>query len=342
MSLRSKVWLLGASGLVLCQAGASLILPRTFVLTAFSDITQCLLLISGTLALLLNVVSSRGRVRLFWGLITLGVAFWLSYQLLWTYFEVWLRTDVLNPFGGDVVLFLHLVPMIAALALQPQADHDERSVRLGSLDFALLLIWWLYLYLYTVIPWQYVYSNETTYEHNLNAIYLTEKIVFLVSLGTLLWRSKDSWRKIYLHWFGASLTYALSSYVANWGIEHKVYYSGSLYDVPLATSMAWVTAIGVIAFTTAPKQEAGFRSNGHGVWVARLGMIAIFSLPLFAAISVFDDDAPPRIRAFRLMLTLGAMMVMGALVFLKQHLLDRELLRLLRTSQQSFDDLQKL
>src|SRR5438067_1049800 len=183
MSLRSKVWLLAASVLVLSQAGASLVLPRTFILTAFSDITQCLLLISGTLALLINVSSSRGRARLFWALMTLGVAFWLSYQLLWTYFEVFLRTDVPNPFGGDVVLFLHLVPMIAALALQPQAEQDERSVRLGSLDFALLLIWWLYLYLYTVIPWQYVYSNETTYEHNLNAIYLTEKIVLLAGLA---------------------------------------------------------------------------------------------------------------------------------------------------------------
>src|SRR5438874_8579638 len=224
MSLRSKVWLLAASVLVLSQAGASLVLPRTFILTAFSDITQCLLLISGTLALLINVSSSRGRARLFWALMTLGVAFWLSYQLLWTYFEVILRRDVPNPFVGDVVLFLHIVPMMAALALQPHVEQDDRTARLGSLDFALLLICWLYLYLFAVIPWQYSHTNETTYEHALNVLYLTEKMVFLAGLAVVWTRSKGAWRTVYANWFGASLVYALSSYVANWGIERHTYY----------------------------------------------------------------------------------------------------------------------
>jgi two-component system NtrC family sensor kinase len=41
-------------------------------------------------------------------------------------------------------------------------------------------------------------------------------------------------------------------------------------------------------------------------------------------------------------LTLGAVLLMGALVFLKQHFLDIELIRLLRSSRQSFQDLQLL
>ncbi|PYX38092.1 MAG: hypothetical protein DMG75_04895 [Acidobacteria bacterium] len=83
---------------------------------------------------------------------TLGLGFWFSYQLLWTYFEVVLRQDVPEAFAGDLVLFLHIVPMIAALALQPHAKQDDRTSRLGTLDFALLLIWWLYLYFFAVIP----------------------------------------------------------------------------------------------------------------------------------------------------------------------------------------------
>jgi len=39
------------------------------------------------------VLRSRGRIRLFWSLITLGV-FVAVYQLLWTYYEVVLRRDV--------------------------------------------------------------------------------------------------------------------------------------------------------------------------------------------------------------------------------------------------------
>jgi signal transduction histidine kinase len=342
MSTRSRVWIFGACALAFAQTIASLCLPQNFTLTAVSDIVQCLLLFWGTVALLPNILANRGRTRLFWALMTLGVGLWLLYQMLWTYFEVLMRQDVPNPFVGDVVLFLHIVPMMGALALQPHAEQDERTTRLGSLDFALLLMWWLYLYLYSVIPWQYVHNNETVYEHSLNVLYLTEKLVFLGGLALLWLRGRGSWRTIYAHWFGASLTYALSSYVANWAIERNVYYSGSLYDVPLVVSMAWVTGVGLLAFHSSPDQQPARKSGGHGVWVARLSMIAIFSLPLFAAWSMFDLSTPPRVRNFRLVLTLGAMLVMGVMVFLKQHLLDRELLQLLHCSQNSFEDLRRL
>src|SRR5207245_6286093 len=91
-----------------------------------------------------------------------------------------------------------------------------------------------------------------------------------------------------------------------------------------------------------PKQQSTRHSGGHGVCVARLCMITIFSLPLFAAWSVFDTATPPVVRTFRVVVTLGSMMVMGAMVFLKQHLLDRELLGLLRASQESFENLRRL
>ena len=342
LSRRSQLWILAAAGLVCAQAAASLILRRGFALIALTDLTQLTLLLSGMLALLPNVLATRGRTRLFWGLMTLGVAFWLSYQALWSCFEVFLRRDVPNPFAGDVVLFLHLVPMTAALAMQPHTQQNDRAARPGSLDFAMLLVWWLYLYLFTVIPWQYVYRNETLYEHNLNSLYLTEKVVFLGGLVMLWYRSKGPWRMIYANWFVASLIYSLSSYLANWAIERKVYFSGSIYDVPLAASMAWITAIGLLALHSSPKQQPSSDSASHGVWVTRLGMMAIFSLPSFVAWSVFDVGTPQPVRMFRLVLTLGSMLVMATLVFLKQHFLDRELLRLLDASQESCENLKRV
>jgi len=342
MSWRAKIWLTAACGLVLAQAAGSLLLPQKFALTALSDIIQFLLLLSGTLALFPNVLCSHGRTRLFWGLMSCGVVFWLLYQSLWTYFEVVLRLDVPNPFVGDIVLFLHLVPMMAALALQPHFEHDERTARLGSLDFALLLVWWLYLYLFAVIPWQYVQSNEVIYEHNLNVLYMTEKIVFLGALALGWWRSHASWKFVYAQWFGASVTYALSSYVANWAIERNAYYSGSLYDVPLVVSIAWITGIGLLTRGRSQKQWPDPQAGAYGVSVARVGMVAVCSMPLLAVWSVLASSAPPRIRSFRLVLTLGSMLGMGAMVFLRQHLLDLELVGLLRSSQESFESLQRL
>ncbi len=342
MSRPSKLWISAAAFLVCAQAVASLFLHPSFTLIALSDIVQLVLLFSGAISLLPTVLATRGRIRAFWALMMLGMAFWFSYQALWTYFEVALRTDVPNPFSGDVVVFLHLVPMTAALALQPHVQQDDRTTRLGTLDFALLLIWWLYLYLFAVIPWQYVQAFEPSYDHNLNILYLTEKMVFLAGVGVLWYRSQGSWRFIYANWFGAGLTYSLSSYIANWAIERKMYYSGSLYDVPLAASMAWVTVIGILALHSSPAQQPARASRGHGVWVARLGMVAIFSLPLFAGWCLFDPGISQPVRTFRLVLTLTGMLVMGILVFCKQHLLDRELLRLLNASQESFDNLRRV
>ena len=342
MSRRSKLWIFTVSGLLCAQAAVSLVLPQGFVLIALSDLTQLLLLLSGTMALLLAARASHGRARMFWAMMMLGVAFWSAYQSLWCYFELFLRKDVPNPFGGDVVLFLHLVPMTAALATQPHVEQDHRTTRLGSLDFAMLLIWWLYLYVVTVIPWQYVYRDETLYGHNLNILYLIEKIVFLGGLAVLWSRSGHSWKTVYASWFGCTLTYSLSSYLANWAIERKVYFSGSVYDVPLAASMAWVTWIGLGAIDSSPEQKPAGNSNGHGVWVARLGMVTVSSLPVFAGWSVFDASSPQPVRMFRLFVTLASMLALGTMVFFKQHLLDRELLSLLQASQRSFDDLRRV
>ena len=71
-------------------------------------------------------------------------------------------------------------------------------------------------------------------------------------------------------------------------------------------------------------------------------MIAVFSLPLFAAWSMSDSALPTRIRVFRLALTLAAAFFLGLLVFLRQHLLDRELFRLLDQSRESFANLNRL
>jgi signal transduction histidine kinase len=338
----SKCWTAVVAACLATLVLAALLLPQSFGLTALSDVIQCILLFSGAVSLMPHVVRSRGRLRLFWTLITTGITFWFSYQLIWTYFEVWLRTDVPDLCAGDMILFLHIVPLMAALALRPHAPQDEYAARLRRLDFALLMIWWGYLYLLIVIPWQYVVADVAPYNDNLNTLYLIEKLAFL---GTLFmsWRgSRGGWRTFYASLFGASLTYAASSHIANWAISHHVYYSGSLYDIPLAVSMAWITVIGL--WTRERKPQAGVRSTStaHGVWLARLGMIAAFSLPLFAAWALLDSAVPARIRSFRVVLTLAAAFLMGVMVFVRQRLLDRELLRLLTHSRESIANLKRL
>jgi signal transduction histidine kinase len=329
--------------LVIFQAAGSLALAgHRFALAALSDVLQCLLLSCAVLPYFLAAFKATGRVRVFWWLMALGLSAWLSYGFLWMYFEVVLRRDVPSLFIGDAILFLHFVPMMAALALQPNLNQDDRELRLGSLDFAFLLLGWVFLYIYSVIPWQYVFENPTAYDHNFNIAYLFEKAAFLGAVLLLWARSSGAWKTMFAHWFGAGLLYSFSSYVANWAISHHRYYSGSLYDLPLVTSMAWMSVPALLALNLPSQQAETGKMLPRGVWTARLGMVTVFSLPVFAWFSLFNHSIPSQVRTFRLALTLAAMLLMGALVFLKQHYLDIELMHLLRASRKSFQDLQLL
>lgn len=342
MSKSSKLWLAAVAGLLAAFVFAALVLARSFPLTALSDIVQSLLLLSGVAAFIPLVLRSHGRMRLFWSLIALGISFWFIYQLLWTYYEVILRTDMPDLFAGDIIIFLHIVPLMAALALRPHVPRDEYAARVGRLDFALLLLWWIYLYVLIVIPWQYVVADVAAYNRHLNAVYVSEEIAFLVSLCACWITSTGAWRSLYAGLFGMSFCYAASSTAANWAIGRKVYYTGSLYDIPLVIAMAWLTWIGLRTKAEKPASTDREVSTLYGVWVARCSMIAVFSLPLFAAWALSDNDVPSRIRIFRLALTLVAAFFMGVMIFLRQHLLDRELIYLLDHSRESFDNLKRL
>lgn len=342
MSKRSKIWLAVIAGWLAAFVLAALFSPRSFRLTAFSDIVQSVLLISGAAAFVPLALRAKGRSRLFWWLITFGISLWLIYQLLWTVYEVFLRTDVPDLFAGDIILFLHIVPLMAALAVRPHVPRDEYSARVGRLDFALLLVWWFYLYVLLVIPWQYVVQDVAAYNHHLNAVYISEEIAFLLSLFACWITSKGIWRSLYAGLFGMSICYASSSTVANWAIGRHLYYSGSLYDIPMVASMAWLTWIGLRTQADTPAADTREVSTIYGVWVARCSMIAVFSLPLFAAWALSDNVVPTRVRVFRLALTLVAAFFMGVMIFIRQHLLDRELIHLLDHSRKSFDSLNRL
>ena len=341
LETRSR-WTIGVGALVCAHILLSLLVPRGFALTAFGDILQNSVLFCATIAVLANVRQASPKARWFWALMGLGLGMWLVSQLMWTYVEVYLRHEAPNPFVGDVVLFLHIVPMMAAVALQPHVQQEERTLRAGTLDFALLLTWWLFLYLFCVIPWQYIHPIESVYGRSFDLLYVSEELVLAAGLVLVWRRSQGIWRSIYFHLFVATLLYCVASLVASEAIDLHLYHTGSLFDVPLVASMAWFVRIGFLTRerpNISAVQETPARS--HGIWKARLAMVAVFVTPLMVAWAQFDN-VPQSVRTFRLLLTVAVMIVMGALVFLKQHLLDRELLNLLRLSRQNLEEVSRL
>ena len=325
---------------VCAHALLSLLVARGFALTAFGDILQNLILLCATIVFLANARTAAPKARLFWALMGLGLGMWLVSQMMWTYVEVIVRHEAPNPFVGDVILFLHIVPMTAAVAMQPHVQRDERTLRAGTLDFALLLTWWMFLYLFVVIPWQYVHPLESVYGRSFDLLYVSEELVLVAALILVRRRSRGMWRKIYGQLFAAALLYCVASLVASEAIDLHLYYTGSLFDVPLVASMAWFVRIGFLTReASAPTAEEEAPAQGHGIWKARLAMLAVFVTPLMVAWAQFAGDVPQAVRTYRLLLVIAVMIVMGALVLLKQHLLDQELLSLLGLTRHNLDEM---
>jgi len=344
LAARTKVWISLLVGLVLAQIAVSLLMPRGDALMVASDLIQIGLLLVATATFLPNTVRSRCptlHIWLFWILMSLGMLFWLIYQGMWNYFEVLKRQDVPDPFLGDIVLFLHLVPMIAALAVLPHLHEDERDERVRMLDFTLLLTWWIFIYVYSVIPWQTVQVDEPAYNANLNLAYLIEKLLLLAALAVLAYTAKGGWRQLYGQLLGASALYASSSYVATWAIGHKLYYSGSIYDIPLILSIAWMGAVPLLARRFDLSDSRPSRPV-LGVWITRLSMLALFSLLWAALHAELDPKLPNAVKEFRITVSLLTMVVMGVVVFWRQRLLRDELSLFLEKSRRSFDDLKAL
>ncbi len=341
---RTKILVYLLVTLVLAQVAVALVMSRGTALTIANDLIQGSLLIVATASFLPNISRSRSpslHTRLFWILMGVGMFFWLTYQGMWNYFEVFKRVDVPDPFLGDIVLFLHLVPMMAALAVLPHLREDERDERIRMLDFALLLTWWVFIYVYAVIPWQTVHVDGAIYNTNFNLTYLTEKLVLLIALAILAYTAHGGWRQLYGQLLGASALYASSSYVANWAIGRKMYYSGSIYDIPLAISMAWIALVPLLA-SRLDLSDSKPSQPLLGVWITRLSMLALFSLLWTALRSELDPSLPPSVKAFRITVSLLAMVVMGVIVFWRQRLLRDELSLFLEKSRRSFDDLKAL
>jgi len=340
---RIRWWVLGSALLVLAHAVISFTVPESTGLKVFGNVLQSALLLAVTLAMWDNARASRANLRAFWGMMTAACLLWFAAQLLWTYRDMFLSQRLLDPYLGDVWFFLHVVPMIAALGLQPHLQHGHRPLRLGYLEFLLLMLWWVYLYLFFVIPWQYVSYSADFYGYSYNILDVAEKLVFVAGVGVLWVKTRGPWKRIYAHLFGAFFLYMLSSQLINWELDQDNYYTGSRFDVPLVASMAWFLVFALWAKGAPQSAEPAVAgADRHEIWPSRLAMIAILSIPGLALWALYGSSAPEKVRDYRVLVSLAALFVLGTIVFFKQYLLDRELLALLHASEESVENLKSL
>jgi len=342
MPVSRKLGLTGIAALTLAVITSELFLPRGPVLTGFGDVLALIMLGAASGAFLWNAII-QPRVRMFWSLLSVGSAMWTFNMGIWSYYEIILHRELPEPCIGDVILFTHVIPVMAAVALLPHRPKGDRKTSLDAINFLMVLIWWVFLYAFIVFPDQYVKLNVSVYSRNYDLLYLLENLVLVFVLGMAATSTRGSWRRVYWNLFVASALYTLGSETINAAIARNQYYSGSIYDLLLLISAGWMVWAAASARHDNLDVEADEDSPARWVNLApRLAMIAILSLPLLGLWTLLAKNTPLELRNFRLLSTMAAILVLGGFVFLKQILLDRQLIRLLDESRQSYENLQRL
>jgi hypothetical protein len=197
-----------------------------------------LLLLATGFAILNTVERTQGR-RVFWVFVAAGYGLWALDQWMYIYWVLLRHVDVPDSSIADPALFLHLVPLMAAVAMQPHLNRTDQKAYRASLTFLFLLVAWVFLYAYALFPYQYLFANEAIYNPRFTTLYGIENLALILILCLVVRRAQGPWKSIYYHLLGASILYAASSAVANVFIDLGKAYNGSLYSLALNAAACW-------------------------------------------------------------------------------------------------------
>jgi len=312
------LWFTATGALICVSLAIPFLLASSYAVHVFADILQLLLLVSGYLLTVPNQVPYRGRAAAFWTLMSLGFALWILNQALWTFYETVLHQAPTPGFWGDIVLFLHPIPFMMALAVRPHLAKTQSPGRLNAANAALVLVWWAYLYMYFVGAWQYISPDTENYNQYFNLVYGAANLGTAALAALSFLHSRGKWRILYAHILGAASLYVVASYLASAAIDRGVYYSGGMYDVPLVAAMAWFAGIGLVGRELRPSAEPS-QANTDTIasWLA-LGAIAVV---LGVEIRGLFVVVPASVASFRMLLSIGTITLLGILFVLRRNLI---------------------
>ena len=322
---------------------APVVFPNPFFRLAMGDAVPLLVIAAAFIVSARNARDSRGHTRLFWSLMTAGMAMWCFNQACWMWFEVVIRKPLPDPFGGDVVLFLHVVPIMAAVSIRPHEADEREGMLPSALNVIILLVWWVVVYAFFVFPEEYIVTNVAVYNPRWNLLYFIEGMILIAVSASAYLTSSGSWRDLYRNIFFASALYTFASEAMNAALARGAYKTGGIYDLPFlgaALGFLWVAIAGRRCLRDIQMMPSITRASRPVA--PELAKLALLSLPIMGYWALFLSNQQPYLRQVRFAVAMGGVAILAFVVFLKQHLLDQKLLQLLNHSRKSFDNLQRL
>ena len=324
--LRPLYWPAALIAILVVRAVVSFAAQPGSPLLSYGGISYFLLLLLATGIAIRNGVQNTLGGRPFWLFLAIGYSLWSLDQSIFLFHEFVLHTDVPDNSIADPVLFLHIVPFIAAAAIRPTPHvSGPRLYRVLSI-FLLLLFFWGFLYVYAVFPYQYLFSSSTTYALRFDILYLIENLALIAVTGILSLRVQYPWKMIYLHLLGASALYALSSAVANTAIDSGGYVYGKIYGLGLTASACWFVWVPVRAQQIKAEVRAAGLDTGQGSPASAWSMLAVLLISIPLVWELFQKDEMAGMRTFRVFVVIAAIVCLAGIAYIREHFARSELI----------------
>ena len=343
VSLRSISGLICGLAFLLAFALAPVVIHGAAFRLALGDLVPLLVLSVTCFLSLRNAVDSHGHPRLFWSLFTAGMVMWWINQASWTWYEVIVRQPLPDPFSADIVLFLHVVPFIAAVAIRPHDLDDKESMLISTVNIFILLVWWVVVYAFFVFPDEYIVTSVHAYGFRWDMLYLMEGLMLVIASSTACFASSGSWRQLYGGMALASVVYSGASEAINIAYARGAYQSGGPYDIAFLAALLGFLAVVLIGRNSLREtQETPLGASRRRALAPLLAQVALLSLPVMAFVALFLSHDPLYLRRIRFVVAMCGVTILAFFVFLKQYLLDQKLVHLLNHSRDTFENLQRL
>ena len=338
--------LLPCLGIALISLFGALFLPRGPVLASYNDLAQLALVASVAALALHNALRTQSRARAFWVLIFAGMALWTASNCIWAVQEIWFKRSIPDAPIVDILLFVKIVPLAAAVAIGPDGDLDSRFQPFDLLDFSILIVYSLYLYTFGVYAYRLLPGASEVYNFRFNVAAAAGNQVLLIVAGVAVLRSQGHWKGLYRICFFAAACYSLGSVLSDVAIDMGRYYAGGLYDVPIVFALVSFLCVPWAGRSMESKQLSSSAphpaddSPQQTFVSSHLAMLVALSTPGIGFWLLSSSTAPAELRPFRLVITLLTILLLTMLLSVKQDFLTARLvgsLERLSTNYMSID-----
>jgi signal transduction histidine kinase/ActR/RegA family two-component response regulator len=271
---------------------------------------------------------SSGQTRVFWSLNASHGVLWAVGQAIWTYYDV-VAGSVPIISATDPIFFLASLPLAAALYGRPDRTRPRWLFDILKLDIVLIALFATFTYFYFVMSLVVTDGPQEIYNANLTQLFNVKNLTLAAWAGQVWYTaSSPAWRRV-LGLYAVGLTLVFAG-----GLVHDAVGVFGSYAVGSIWDLAWMLPYVMLGLAAAQAYDDQlFAPADADAPLTRLPVVSLIAIALLILIPTIDEvsrrvfDVAEPTQTLRTRIALGMMIPFGIVVFLREFLSRRALLR---------------